>query len=166
MLYFLRQVLAIALLPVMAAVVLPRLLLLKYGGLATSLDGLFTVLGALFILCGLALFTWCVSLFAQVGHGTLAPWDPTRALVAVGPYRYVRNPMISAVAAVLLGEALFFRSPAVGLWFLAFVAINHAYFVFSEEPGLEARFGALYREYKARVPRWLPKFKPPNAGAG
>jgi protein-S-isoprenylcysteine O-methyltransferase Ste14 len=45
-------------------------------------------------------------LFAKVGQGTLAPWDPTRNLVAVGPYRFVRNPMISGVALMLMGQAL------------------------------------------------------------
>ena len=47
---------------------------------------------------GLLLFSWCVRLFAQIGRGTLAPWDPTRKLVAVGPYRYVRNPMNGAAS--------------------------------------------------------------------
>jgi protein-S-isoprenylcysteine O-methyltransferase Ste14 len=41
-----------------------------------------------------------------------------------------------------------------------FIAINHVYFVLSEEPGLEARFGDAYRRYKANVPRWIPTLKP------
>jgi protein-S-isoprenylcysteine O-methyltransferase Ste14 len=109
---------------------------------------------------GLALFGWCVSLFARVGQGTLAPWDPTRNLVAVGPYRYVRNPMISAVVLMLIGQALYLGSSAIGIWAFIFVCINHVYFVLSEEPGLEERFGEPYRVYKANVPRWLPRLKP------
>jgi protein-S-isoprenylcysteine O-methyltransferase Ste14 len=34
-------------------------------------------------------------------------WDPTRNLVAVGPYRFVRNPMIIGVALMLFGQAMF-----------------------------------------------------------
>ena len=34
---------------------------------------------------------------------------------------------------------------------------NHVYFVALEEPGLEHRFGAAYRAYKASVPRWVPR---------
>jgi len=101
-----------------------------------------------------------VRLFARVGRGTLAPWDPTRHLVVAGPYRYVRNAMISGVALMLLGEAAFWGSRAVGLWAACFLAINHLYFVLSEEPGLERRFGQQYRTYKAEVPRWIPRLRP------
>lgn len=105
---------------------------------------------------GLGLFAWCLVLFARIGQGTLAPWDPTKRLVAVGPYRRVRNPMISAVAAMLLGEACFFGSALLACWVVLFVLVNHLHFLVSEEPGLERRFGAAYAEYKERVPRWLP----------
>lgn len=116
-------------------------------------------IGAVVFLGGLALFAWCVSLFARVGQGTLAPWDPTQKLVAVGPYQYVRNPMIAAVLGMLVGEAVFFESRAVGIWALAFFAINHLYFILSEEPGLEKRLGEAYAEYKRAVPRWLPRIR-------
>ena len=101
-----------------------------------------------------------MSLFARVGQGTLAPWDPTRSLVSQGPYRHMRNPMISGVALMLVGQALFWRSIPLGIWALAFILINHIYFVFSEEPGLERRFGESYRRYNENVPRWIPRKKP------
>ncbi len=109
------------------------------------------------IAAGVALWAWTVWLFARIGRGTLAPWDPTRRLVAAGPYRHVRNPMISAVLAVLIGEALVFASASLGLYAAIFFAINWLYFVLHEEPGLERRFGESYREYKRAVPRWLPR---------
>jgi len=117
------------------------------------------VAGVLLIACGLALFAWTVSLFVRIGRGTLAPWDPTRRLVAAGPYRYVRNPMITAVLTVLVGEAVLFASAALAVWCALFFAINSLWFVLYEEPGLERRFGADYREYRRRVPRWLPRFR-------
>lgn len=106
---------------------------------------------------GLALFSWCISLFVQIGQGTLAPWDPTRRLVAVGPYRLTRNPMITSVVLMLLGEALFWRSIPVAVWSGLFILINHLYFILVEEPGLERRFGDDYRAYKKQVPRWFPR---------
>ena len=159
----LRHLLSIALLPFLVAVVVPWVLL---GGSADAhlTDGsalrLRVIAGAAVFVWGFAFFAWCVSLFARVGRGTLAPWDPTRHLVVVGPYRYVRNPMISGVALMLLGEAAFWDSGAVGLWAASFLAINHLYFVLSEEPGLERRFGQEYRTYKAEVPRWIPRLRP------
>jgi protein-S-isoprenylcysteine O-methyltransferase Ste14 len=113
--------------------------------------------GIVIFLCGFALFAWCISLFARVGEGTLAPWDPTRRLVAVGPYQYVRNPMITGVLTMLVGESIFLGSRVIALWAATFFVINNIYFLLSEEPGLEGRFGAAYREYKTAVPRWLPR---------
>ena len=163
MLVLLRHLFAVLVLPVVMAIGVPSWLLTRYAlvdsrwsadsPLVWSLRGF----GALLLLAGFLLFAWCVTLFARVGQGTLAPWDPTKRLVAVGPYRYVRNPMITGVATVLAGWAVFAGSWVLALWLVVFVAFNSAYFMLVEEPGLEHRFGAPYREYKARVPRWLPR---------
>jgi protein-S-isoprenylcysteine O-methyltransferase Ste14 len=67
--------------------------------------------------------------------------------------------MISAVAALLLGEALYFGSAILAGWSILFIVVNHVYFLLSEEPGLERRFGAAYLDYKRSVPRWLPRAK-------
>lgn len=162
----LRHLLAILLLPFVMAVIVPRWLLRTYAGsdtrwpsdTAAPLAGHIT--GGVIVLAGLALFAWCLSLFARVGKGTLAPWDPTRRLVAVGPYKYVRNPMISGVLTMLLGQAVFHGSQMLAIWAATFFAFNHVYFLAIEEPGLEERFGATYREYKSAVPRWIPRTTP------
>ena len=160
----LRHLLSILLLPFMVAVLVPRWLLGAYGGAdggdAPALGWASRAAGVVVFGAGFALFAWCVMLFARVGRGTLAPWDPTRRLVAAGPYRHVRNPMISGVLLMLAGEALFWRSAALALWAGTFLVINHTYFLLSEEPGLERRFGDGYRVYRANVPRWLPRATP------
>jgi protein-S-isoprenylcysteine O-methyltransferase Ste14 len=92
-----------------------------------------------------------------MGKGTLAPWNPTQNLVIEGPYKYVRNPMISGVFFILISEALFFSSANILLWAVLFFLINTVYFILKEEPDLEKRFGDAYRQYKKDVPRWLPK---------
>ena len=150
------------------AFVLPVLvvLIVPYGVLGAAaipphpspfVTWLFRLIGLTVAGLGLTLFSWCIALFARIGQGTLAPWDPTRHLVAIGPYRLIRNPMITSVAVMLLGEALFWRSGAVALWAALFVLINHLYFILAEEPGLERRFGDDYRTYKQQVPRWVPR---------
>lgn len=162
----LRHLLSILLLPFLVVIVVPAWLLNTYATGERDWSNVAGVVwlvrfagGALFAV-GLGVFFWCVSLFASVGRGTLAPWDPARNFVAVGPYRYVRNPMISGVALMLSGQAMFWGSGVLGAWAGAFVLINHVYFILSEEPGLERRFGEKYRRYKANVPRWIPQLKP------
>jgi protein-S-isoprenylcysteine O-methyltransferase Ste14 len=115
------------------------------------------LLGVALMTTGFALWAWTVRLFARIGQGTLAAWDPTRHLVVAGPYRYVRNPMITAVFDLLLGEAALFGSLALLVWSAAFVAINCVYFLLYEERGLERRFDEEYLSYKRNVPRWIPR---------
>jgi len=109
---------------------------------------------------GLFLAGWTMNLFMAVGQGTPAPWDPPQNLVVQGPYRHVRNPMISSVLFMLLGEALMAQSWPLAAWGLFFFAANAVYFPGVEEKGLERRFGGEYLTYKANVPRWLPRLKP------
>jgi protein-S-isoprenylcysteine O-methyltransferase Ste14 len=65
-----------------------------------------TILGVACLVLGSTLMIATIRLFASVGKGALAPWEPPEKLVAQGVYRYVRNPMISGVIFVLLGESL------------------------------------------------------------
>jgi protein-S-isoprenylcysteine O-methyltransferase Ste14 len=166
MLKVLRHLLAILILPAVVVIVVPMWLFNAFAVYDTRWAGITAwtwagfIAGALFVWIGLMLFIWCVNLFMIVGQGTLAPWDPTQKLVAVGPYRHVRNPMISGVAMILIGQALFWGSWVIAFWAGSFIVINHIYFIFSEEPGLEKRFGERYLEYKASVPRWVPRFRP------
>lgn len=157
----LRHLLSIALLPFVVAVLIPRWLLLdeRNGAPSSTLLVSGRLAGVIVFAAGFALFVWCVALFARIGRGTLAPWDPTRRLVVAGPYRHVRNPMISSVVTMLGGEALYFHSGRIATWLILVVVINHAYFLVLEEPGLVARFGEEYERYRAAVPRWLPRLR-------
>jgi len=161
----LRHLFAILALPFIVVIVVPLWLFNSFMEIDTRWQGITSVtwmgfiVGALFVWIGLMLFVWCVSLFAVIGKGTLAPWDPTQKLVVYGPYRHVRNPMITGVAMMLIGQSLFWGSWVIGAWAGLFTLINHIYFIFSEEPGLEKRFGDDYVNYKANVPRWIPRLK-------
>jgi len=104
---------------------------------------------------GLALYLRCAWDFATVGLGTPAPIDPPKTLVARGPYRWTRNPMYVAVTTVLAGEWMMTRSSALGWYVLTvFIAFN-AFVMLYEEPTLRAKFGDDYRQYCARVRRWI-----------
>lgn len=117
------------------------------------------LLAALLILAGVSLMISTIALFAQGGQGTLAPWDPTERLVIQGPYRHVRNPMISGVFFILLGDSLLFLSVPVFVWFMLFLVANLFYIPRVEEAGLEEQFGEAYRDYKRNVPAWIPRIR-------
>jgi len=164
--YALRHTLAVLALPFTVAVLVPIWLGLRFAVSPSFPD---SFLGSLGVASGLAslalgvtLFVATLRRFAEDGRGTLAPWDPPRALVVAGPYRYVRNPMISGVGFVLLGEALVLRSWPHLAWAALFVALNLVYIPLVEEPGLERRFGDAYRHYCANVPRVVPRATPWN----
>jgi protein-S-isoprenylcysteine O-methyltransferase Ste14 len=160
----LRHLLAIAVLPFMVAVVIPVRIARRWGiSLALGAHPMAwaaQLAGVAALAVGLALFVASLRRFATVGQGTLAPWDPPRALVVRGPYRFVRNPMISGVVFVLLGEALVLCSLPHAVWAAAFLALNAVYLPLVEEPQLERRFGEAYREYRRHVPRVLPRLRP------
>jgi protein-S-isoprenylcysteine O-methyltransferase Ste14 len=149
----LRNLVAIVLLPGIVAGLVPAVLL---SG-ADLAPWPLALLGAVVLAFGAGMIAWTVALFAGVGRGTLAPWDPPERLVIRGPYRYVRNPMITGVVSVLLGEAALFASAAVLVWAAIVFAINAVYFPLIEEPDLRSRFGADYDAYAAHTPRWLPR---------
>src|SRR5262245_39815529 len=107
MVTLLRHLVSIALLPVTVAAVVPIWIARRYylslalGG--SILELAIQLLGIGLLAVGLLLFVASLKRFATEGKGTLAPWDPPRALVLRGPYRFVRNPMISGVIFFLFG---------------------------------------------------------------
>ena len=154
----------ILLLPGMVTLAIPATILLLTGtdtlGLWRTFPASRVVLPILGVAClgsGLVLVVSTIRLFVAVGEGTIAPWDPTQRLVIRGVYRHVRNPMITGVCFVLLGEALLAASlPLLGLFAFG-VIIDVIYIPMSEEPGLARRFGDDYLENKRNVPRWVPR---------
>lgn len=157
---------AIVILPGTALVYVPSLIVWLTGdtAYAASLPGSRVIpwLPALpFAAAGLILMFWTMRLFTlKGGGGTPAPWEPIRNLIVIGPYRYVRNPMLTGVILFLAAEAILFRSIPIALWAVFFFGLNTIYFTLSEEPQLEKRFGQAYTDYKREVPRWVPRMTP------
>lgn len=150
--------------PILVCIVLPYFILsLEHrlpiqSAIASSTILLF--LGLVIIVIGLALFIATVRMFILIGNGTIMPWDPTRKLIVASLYCYVRNPMILSVIILQIGEAVLFASYGIAALALFNFILNTVYFILSEEPGLEKRFGQEYVEYKKNVPRWIPRLKP------
>lgn len=154
---FLHLIGALIVLPGTAVVLIPGILLWQYGFEPPAVGDLRFWLAKPLLPVGFVLAGWTVALFFIHGEGTPAPWHPPHRLVVRGPYKFVRNPMLSGVLMLLAAEALLFNSDAIGVWCALFFVLNTLYFIYSEEPALEQRFGDDYRLYKANVSRWLPR---------
>ena len=150
----LRSFLFLIVAPGMVAGYIPLALLRQGPQIET---GILAYLAFLFWVVGGIILLWSFWNFFAQGHGTPAPVDPPRELVAVGFYRYVRNPMYVGVLAIIIGHFLWF-----GYWHLLIYAIIvllafHTFVIYYEEPTLKRIFGVAYEEYVKRVPRWIPK---------
>jgi protein-S-isoprenylcysteine O-methyltransferase Ste14 len=111
-------------------------------------------IGGSLILIGLALAAAGIRNFSRAGT-PVRTIKPTRALVTTGVHGWSRNPIYLGLFLIYGGIGVAARSP----WILIFtlpLAITIRYGVVArEEAYLEQRFGDAYRDYRARVRRWL-----------
>ncbi len=156
---------SIAILPFNVLITVPVLIFIltkpnQSGFLSNQSAWIIFPIGILALIAGITLMWQTISLFYKKGKGTLAPWNPTQKLVIEGPYRFVRNPMISGVLCVLIAESLLSQTVPVFYWALFFFVLNYTYFIVKEEPDLIKQFGNDYEVYKKNVPRWIPQRSP------
>jgi protein-S-isoprenylcysteine O-methyltransferase Ste14 len=128
--------------------------------LGSALSDGVRMLGIALMASGGTLAFACVATFVSRGEGTPAPFDPPRNFVAVGPYKYVRNPMYIGGFTVLFGFGLYEQSVAILLFTLPWLLSAHLFVVLYEEPHLRSAFGTPYDAYCRSVRRWLPLFSP------
>jgi protein-S-isoprenylcysteine O-methyltransferase Ste14 len=117
----------------------------------------FRWIGVSLIAAGVPVLLDSFARFALKGLGTPAPVFPTRHLVVSGLYRYVRNPMYVAVAAVILGQGLLFGEVRVLAYGVLVWLGFHLFVVLYEEPTLRRSFGTEYEIFCAHVARWIPR---------
>jgi protein-S-isoprenylcysteine O-methyltransferase Ste14 len=132
--------------------VLDRLLPLAFR--LPRIDLLHWMIAGFLSLTGLALAAAGIRNFSRA-RTPVRTVEPTRALVTTGVHGWTRNPIYMGMFLLYGSIGLGARSP----WTLILVlplAITIRYGVVArEEAYLERRFGETYRDYKARVRRWL-----------
>ena len=124
-----------------------------------ALPSALRVPGAVLIAIGLPVIVWSFVRFVGEGRGTPAPVAPPDQLVIGGAYRYVRNPMYVATAAVIAGEGLLLRQPILLLAAAVYCVALGLLVRLHEEPRLLRRFGAQYEAYRHAVPGWIPRLR-------
>ena len=131
------------------AVLLPAPVLALPPGVRVGMALALAAVGAGFDVAGLLAF--------RKARTTVNPLTPHRsvAVVSTGVYRFTRNPMYLGLALILLGLAVYLASPWALLGPLVFAAYITRFQIVPEERALQARFGAAYTAYRARVRRWL-----------
>jgi len=106
---------------------------------------------------GIAVTAWSAFHFLRV-KGTPVPFNPPPEVVATGPYRYARNPMLTGVFLFLFGLGIAVDSLSLVLFFTPlFIVINVWELKEIEEPELVKRFGDEYIEYQRRTPMFIPR---------
>lgn len=142
-----------------------RRTLLEWLALELSRLGLlsFTVATPSVIVCGAlvaALGAWLrIWGSAWLGHGVVISQNMQgAALMADGPFRYVRNPLYLGM--YLWVAALCLMMPATGaLFVLIAVPALIGVLIAGEESFLAASIGAPYRDYMLMVPRLFPRLR-------
>jgi protein-S-isoprenylcysteine O-methyltransferase Ste14 len=121
--------------------------------------------GVAVLLLGAAMYFSCAWDFNARGQGTPAFWDPPRRLILNPWFRWVRNPMYVGVFLMNVGQGLWFGSTVTIIYAFLVTLGFHVFVVGYEEPHLERVYGQRYREYRRRVPRWIPR-PPHRTGEG
>lgn len=112
------------------------------------------VAGGILIFAGITLGMWGIRAMRRAGT-PVRPDRPVTALVTDGPFQHTRNPLYIGLITIYLGIAF---STGI-LWLFVMLApalmVAHWKIVRREEQFLEMKFGSAYRDYKARVRRWV-----------
>ena len=133
------------------AVVVALVLLAIFNSPSASTPGWVVELAEMlgyFMLAATALWRiWCALFIAGHKNGELA---------TAGPYSIVRNPLYLGNLLGAVGFGFAVEQPYLAALLALSFALFYPAVVAREEERLAAIFGERYREYCARVPRWIP----------
>jgi protein-S-isoprenylcysteine O-methyltransferase Ste14 len=114
------------------------------------------VAGALAALVGAVLRVWGA---AYLGYSTVHHEDMQgSAVMAAGPFRYMRNPLYLGGWFMMLAICLL-MTPSGALFAMALVTIFYLRLILGEEAFLAAKLGEPYREYLRAAPRLVPSMR-------
>jgi protein-S-isoprenylcysteine O-methyltransferase Ste14 len=129
-----------------------RLLPLRFA--IPRIDLVHRIIAGSLILIGLALAAAGIRNFSRA-RTPVPTNEPTRALVTTGIHGWTRNPIYLGMFLVYGGIGIAVRSPSILILTLPLAIVIRFGVVAREEAYLERRFGDTYRDYKARVRRWV-----------
>ena len=139
---------------------LPALILQRTQGippLAADI-GQLRWLGVGLAVFGIYLYAWSAACLLRCSTSAIPGVKPA-ILVTDGWYARTRHPLLLGVVTILLGEAVFFSSPALAVYALTYWLWLTAFVLLKEEPDLRQAFGVQFDAYCHEVPRWIPRLR-------
>lgn len=125
-----------------------------WAGIASAIVAV-TLAALACLLAGAVLRVWGT---AYLGSAIMrGPVLKGEALVAAGPYRYLRNPLYLGTWLLGVGASIL-MPPDGAAFFLPAFSLFVMLLINTEERFLSAKLGAPYQQYRALVPRLLPRF--------
>ncbi len=127
-------------------------------GFVLGLPLLFRIVigGCLFVL-GSSMVLRARAAFVAAGTN-VNPMQPALAMVTIGIFSHVRNPMYQGGTLLLIGLALILGSDWILILLVPALLLLHFGVVLREEHYLGIKFGDAYRRYRHEVPRYGWKF--------
>jgi Phospholipid methyltransferase len=117
----------------------------------------FVIVGIVFAAFAAGLRVWGS---AYLGPTTVIHRDmQAGAVMAAGPYRFMRNPLYLGLWFMVAAMALV-MPPSGALFSLVFLSLFVVRLILGEEAFLAAQLGEPYRIYRIAVPRFLPRLRP------
>jgi protein-S-isoprenylcysteine O-methyltransferase Ste14 len=107
------------------------------------------LLGLPLAVLGVSLVTWGIATLGVRNTSALP-----NGFVSSGPYAFTRNPQYVGDITLFLGVSIVANSELVLITHLL-TSLVFVVAPLAEEPWLEEQYGEPYREYRARVPRFL-----------
>ena len=117
-------------------------------------NGRALAVGGSLALAGLALGVLSIREFRRAST-SVVPGEPSTTLLETGPYRFTRNPIYIGLVILYFALAIVLTSAWMLVLLIPVLIILQRGVVEREEAYLKAKFGQVYRQYQARVPRWL-----------
>ncbi len=121
------------------------------------------VLGALAALAGAVLRVWGAAYlgYSTVHHGEMQ----AGAVMADGPYRYLRNPLYLGGWCMMIAVSLL-MTPSGAVFTVALITVFYLRLILGEEAFLAAQLGQPYEKYLCAVPRLIPRLRGSLSPAG